>query len=61
MLQDKLVPLHKALFLENNPGGIKYAVSRLGPVPQRVPPAGGADQRGERTRHRRGHAALPGC
>ena len=30
MLQDKLVPLHKALFLENNPGGIKYAVSRLG-------------------------------
>src|SRR5690606_32305393 len=30
MLQDKLLPLHKALFLENNPGGIKYAVSRLG-------------------------------
>jgi 4-hydroxy-tetrahydrodipicolinate synthase len=30
MLQDKLAPLHKALFLENNPGGIKYAVSRLG-------------------------------
>lgn len=29
-LQDKLVHLHKALFLENNPGGIKYAVSRLG-------------------------------
>lgn len=30
MLQDKLVPLHKSLFLENNPGGIKYAASRLG-------------------------------
>jgi 4-hydroxy-tetrahydrodipicolinate synthase len=30
MLQDKLVALHKALFLENNPGGIKYAVSKLG-------------------------------
>ena len=30
MLQDKLVPLHKALFIENNPGGIKYAVSKLG-------------------------------
>jgi 4-hydroxy-tetrahydrodipicolinate synthase len=30
MLQDKLVPLHKTLFLENNPGGIKYAVSKLG-------------------------------
>jgi 4-hydroxy-tetrahydrodipicolinate synthase len=29
-LQDKLVYLHKNLFLENNPGGIKYAVSRLG-------------------------------
>ncbi len=22
--------LHKSLFLENNPGGIKYAVSRIG-------------------------------
>ena len=30
MLQDKLVPLHKALFLENNPAGVKYAASRLG-------------------------------
>lgn len=30
MLQDKLIHLHKALFLENNPGGIKYAVSKLG-------------------------------
>ena len=29
-LQDKLVPLHKSLFLENNPGGVKYAASRLG-------------------------------
>jgi 4-hydroxy-tetrahydrodipicolinate synthase len=29
-IQDKLVPLHKALFLENNPGGVKYAASRLG-------------------------------
>jgi 4-hydroxy-tetrahydrodipicolinate synthase len=29
-LQDRLVPLHKALFLENNPGGVKYAASRLG-------------------------------
>ena len=29
-IQDKLVPLHKALFLENNPGGIKYAASKLG-------------------------------
>jgi 4-hydroxy-tetrahydrodipicolinate synthase len=29
-LQDKLVWLHKNLFLENNPGGVKYAASRLG-------------------------------
>ena len=29
-LQDRLVFLHKNLFLENNPGGIKYAVSKLG-------------------------------
>ena len=28
-LHDKLVPLHKALFLENNPGGVKYAASKL--------------------------------
>ena len=29
-LQDKLVHLHKNLFLEGNPGGVKYAASRLG-------------------------------
>jgi 4-hydroxy-tetrahydrodipicolinate synthase len=29
-LQDKLAPLHRALFLEGNPGGPKYAASRLG-------------------------------
>jgi 4-hydroxy-tetrahydrodipicolinate synthase len=29
-LQDKVAPLHRSLFLEGNPGGIKYAVSRLG-------------------------------
>jgi 4-hydroxy-tetrahydrodipicolinate synthase len=29
-LQDRLAPLHRSLFLEGNPGGIKYAVSRLG-------------------------------
>jgi 4-hydroxy-tetrahydrodipicolinate synthase len=28
--QDQLAPLHRALFLENNPGGPKYAASRLG-------------------------------
>lgn len=29
-LQDRLLPLHKALFIEPNPGGAKYALSRLG-------------------------------
>jgi len=29
-LQDRLAPLHKSLFLEGNPGGVKYAASRLG-------------------------------
>jgi len=29
-LQDRLLPLHDALFVETNPGPVKYAVSRLG-------------------------------
>ena len=29
-LQDRLMPLHKALFLEPNPGGAKYALAKLG-------------------------------
>ena len=29
-LQDRLMPLHKALFIEPNPQGAKYALSRLG-------------------------------
>ncbi|MDN5927123.1 MAG: 4-hydroxy-tetrahydrodipicolinate synthase [Hyphomicrobiales bacterium] len=29
-LQDRLMPLHRALFIEPNPGGPKYALSRLG-------------------------------
>ena len=28
--QDRLMPLHKALFLEPNPSGAKYALSMLG-------------------------------
>ncbi len=30
VIQDKLAPLHKALFIEPNPGGAKYALSVLG-------------------------------
>jgi len=29
-IQDKLIPLHSALFVEPNPGGAKYALSLLG-------------------------------
>jgi 4-hydroxy-tetrahydrodipicolinate synthase len=29
-LQDRLMPLHEVLFVETNPGPVKYAVSRLG-------------------------------
>lgn len=29
-LQDRLMPLHKALFIEPNPAGAKYCLSRLG-------------------------------
>ena len=31
-LQDRLMPLHKALFLEPNPAGAKYALSQLGKI-----------------------------
>lgn len=38
-IQDKLAPLHKALFLEPSPGGVKYALSLIGKVEnnQRLP------------------------
>ncbi|MEX1180648.1 MAG: 4-hydroxy-tetrahydrodipicolinate synthase [Cucumibacter sp.] len=29
-IHDRLAPLHRALFLEPNPGGVKYAASKLG-------------------------------
>ena len=37
--QDRLMPLHKALFIEPNPGGAKYALSKLGRMKniQRLP------------------------
>lgn len=38
-LQDKLMPLHKAMFIEPNPAGPKYALSKLGRLDyvQRLP------------------------
>lgn len=35
-IQDQLAPLHKALFLEPNPSGPKYALSKLGIVSDEV-------------------------
>lgn len=34
--QDKLMPLHKAMFIEPNPGGPKYALQRLGKIRNRL-------------------------
>jgi 4-hydroxy-tetrahydrodipicolinate synthase len=34
--QDRLMPLHKALFLEPNPTGIKYAMSLIGKMTDEV-------------------------
>lgn len=31
-IQDRLMPLHDALFIEPNPAGVKYALSRLGRI-----------------------------
>ena len=45
-LHDRLMPLHEALFVETNPGPVKYAVSRLGLCKQdtRLPLAQISDQ-----------------
>ncbi|GAB1581459.1 4-hydroxy-tetrahydrodipicolinate synthase [Phyllobacterium phragmitis] len=31
-IQDRLMPLHKALFIEPNPSGVKYALAHLGKI-----------------------------
>ena len=42
-LQDRLMPLHDAMFCEANPGPVKYAASRLGSVRSGSPLAARAD------------------
>jgi len=37
-LQDRLMPLHDALFAEPSPGGAKYALSRLGRIANELRP-----------------------
>ncbi len=59
-IQDRLMPLHKALFVEPNPGGAKYALSLLGLISeeQRLPlvPVGPAAR--EQIRAAMVHAGL---
>ncbi len=53
-LQDRLMPLHDALFVESNPGPVKYAASKLGLVQWRDAAAACADRAGFQTEGRRG-------
>ena len=46
-IQDRLLPLHDALFAETSPGPVKYAASLLGHGSGEMPPAAGAGGRGD--------------
>jgi len=59
-VQDRLGPLHKALFIEPSPGGAKYALSLLGkcePV-QRLPLVPISDETQKSVRDAMAHAGL---
>ncbi len=59
-IQDKLIPLHSALFVEPNPGGAKYALSLLGRAEnnQRLPLVPIADETEMLVRDALVHAGL---
>ena len=59
-LQDRLAPLHKALFIEPSPGGAKYALSLLGHCEnvQRLPLVPISDETQEIIREAMAHAGL---
>ncbi len=59
-LQDRLMPLHNALFVETNPGPIKYAVSLLGHcTPEaRLPMVPVTDATKKAVQHAMKHAGL---
>ena len=62
-IQDRLMPLHTALFVEPNPGGAKYALSLLGKCAdeQRLPLVPLSDETKARVRAAMVHAGvLPG-
>lgn len=58
--QDKLMPLHRAMFLEPNPGGAKYALSLLGKMENslRLPLVAVSAPTQERIRAAMVHAGL---
>ena len=45
-MQNRLVPLHDALFAETSPAPVKFAASLLGKTVGTLPPAAGADDGG---------------
>ena len=55
-IQNRLVPLHDALFAETSPGPVKYAASLLGHDRRFLPAAAGA--RAPRRRKARVRAAM---
>lgn len=59
-LQDRLMPLHKALFIEPNPAGVKYALSRIGKINNvlRLPLVTVAPETAERIDDALRHAGL---
>ncbi len=59
-LQDRLMPLHRALFLEPNPAGAKYALSLLGRMSDelRLPLVGLSDGVKQEIRSAMQHAGL---
>jgi 4-hydroxy-tetrahydrodipicolinate synthase len=59
-LQDRLMPLHKALFCETSPGPVKYAVSLLGHAPEelRLPMVPATDAARQQVKAAMVHAGL---
>lgn len=59
-LQDRLMPLHKALFCETSPSPVKYAVSLLGQAPEelRLPMVPATDAARQQVKAAMVHAGL---
>ena len=53
-IQDRLMPLHKAMFCETSPGPVKYGAELIGQCERRDAPADGADHREQQEGRARG-------